>query len=79
MDDIQASKKLTQILLDAGHRKIAGIFKEDDLQESEDSRDMQKHSSKQDCRLMTAISGGFIPTMKCGSRINTVLSILWMI
>lgn len=32
MDDIQASKKLTQILLDAGHRKIAGIFKEDDLQ-----------------------------------------------
>ena len=32
MDDIQASKKLTQLLLDAGHTKIAGIFKEDDLQ-----------------------------------------------
>lgn len=32
MDDVNVSKKLTQMLLDAGHTKIAGIFKEDDLQ-----------------------------------------------
>lgn len=32
MDDIVASRKMTKMLIDAGHKKIAGIFKEDDLQ-----------------------------------------------
>ena len=32
MDDIGASKKMTQMLIEAGHTDIAGIFKGDDLQ-----------------------------------------------
>ena len=32
MDDIGASKRMTKMLIDAGHTKIAGIFKGDDLQ-----------------------------------------------
>ncbi|MEA5004331.1 MAG: GntR family transcriptional regulator [Christensenella sp.] len=32
MDDIGASKRMTQMLIEAGHTEIAGIFKGDDLQ-----------------------------------------------
>lgn len=32
MDDVTCAKKLTQILLNAGHKEIAGFFKFDDLQ-----------------------------------------------
>ncbi len=80
MDDIQASKKLTQMFLDAGHTKIAGIFKEDDLQ---GIRRFQGYAEtlcrSRICRSMTATSGGSILIMKCGSKINIVLSIHWMI
>ncbi|WP_368209360.1 hypothetical protein, partial [Blautia wexlerae] len=44
--DARSDPSRQQMLLDAGHTKLQGFLKKTICRESEDSRDMQKHSSK---------------------------------